>query len=202
MTAGIISGSVITASMAAVGAMAGGTTGALVLGAVGLALGFMYGRAIVVSEAYDFASSGGIVAFVVDHTWSLLNTVAGALYLTGNLVFGNRIDRAQSRHSNTVALTNGVFPGYATTIGPVEAGVTPTIAVHEAVHVFQARLFGFLYLPLVVLNYIIATILPYWLIYHDKAGHPIGGFRDYFEKGVYPHVWNEAWAYRVEGTPP
>lgn len=69
-------------------------------------------------------------------------------------------------------------------------------------HVFQARLLGPLYIPLVVANYVLFTIAPVWLLYHDHAGAPINRFTRYFEIGVYPHVWNEAIAYRIQGTPP
>jgi hypothetical protein len=56
-----------------------------------------------------------------------------------------------------------------------------------------------LYLPLVLANYVLATVAPYWLLYHDRTRSPINGVTSYFRRGVYPHVWNEEWAYRVAG---
>ena len=52
-----------------------------------------------------------------------------------------------------------------------------------------------------VLNYIVATLIPYWLLFRDKDRYPITGFASYFENGVYPHVWNELWAYRATRAP-
>ena len=89
-----------------------------------------------------------------------------------------------------------MVPKYATTIGTVKAGSNEYIDEHEMIHVFQAQLFGPLYLIGVGLNYVVATILPYWLF---KNRRKITGFGSYFEDGVYPNVWNELWAYKVAG---
>lgn len=178
-----------------------GIVGVIVGAAVGLALGLTHG--ICVARTASYTSDGrGWWLMIVDHTWSLPNTLVGSIYLALNLIFGNRLDEAQSKGRSSLVLRKGIFGGFATTLGNVEAGTDAAIADHEYVHVFQARLLGPLYLPLVGLNYVIATILPYWLLYHDKAGHPIKSFGDYFMRGVYPHVWNEEWAYRVQGSPP
>ncbi|ONI80595.1 hypothetical protein ALI22I_45850 [Saccharothrix sp. ALI-22-I] len=144
----------------------------------------------------------GWVLGVVDATWSLPNTVAGAVFLAYALARGNRVDPAFSRHRGTLGLRDGVIKGFATTIGPVQAGIAMGVDDHEAVHVFQARLFGPLYLPLVAANWVVATVLPYWLLYHDRAAAPIDGVPAYFRRGVYPHCWHEEWAYRRQGAPP
>src|SRR5262245_39469340 len=107
MAASIISGIVITIGCALVGGWLGGTVGMLIAGVIGAALGFVYGRAVAVAKPYD-ASALGVWRFVVDHTWSLLNTVAGALYLAVHLLFGNSIDRTFSTASGTIRLKNGV----------------------------------------------------------------------------------------------
>lgn len=202
MTAGILSVIVHAALGAVVGFLLGDWRGLLIGLAVGLLLGLVFGWAVGAAEVYDLRSVSGVLLFVLDHTWSLANTVAGALFLSINRILRNRLDRTQSRHSGAVVLANGVFPGFATTIGTVQAGTTPTISLHEGAHVTQARIFGPLYIPLVLANYALATIAPYWLIYHDRVNRPIDGFRAYFIRGVYPNTWNERWAYRVEGTPP
>lgn len=202
MVAGLISAILLTAWGGGLGLLLGGAAGLMIGAVAGLLLGAVYGWAIAAGKAYDFDSAGGVIAFVVDHTWSVVNTVAGALFLTLNLIFGNRLDRAFTPRRNLVGLHNGVVPGFATTIGTVQAGTGKNIDVHEAVHVLQARIFGPLYLPLVVANYVVATVVPYWLIYHDRAARPITGPVAYFRRGVYPHTWNEEWAYRIEGTPP
>lgn len=196
MAVGTISVIVLTVFAGLLGFSAGGLVGLLILGGIGLACGIVYAWAIHAANAYDI-SLGGIVAFVVDVTWSLPNTLVGALFLALNVLFGNELDKT-FKGRNIVGLRNGVFPGFATTIGPVQAR-TYFNDPHEAIHVLQARLFGPLYLPLVVANYVVATILPYWLLYHDSTSRPIDGIVSYFRFGVYPHVWNEEWAYRVAG---
>lgn len=201
MAGGIISAIVLAGAVGVFGLLVGGGLGFLIGALIGLALGAVYGWALTTVRAYDFGSAGGIVAYVVDHTWSVLNTLVGALFLTGNVVFGNKLDRTFSQRS-VVGLQNGVFPGFATTIGTVQAGTNMGIDDHEAVHVLQARIFGPLFIPMVIVNYILATVLPYWLLYHDRTARPITGLFTYFKRGVYPHTWNEEWAYKVQGTPP
>ncbi|NES27261.1 glycine zipper family protein [Micromonospora terminaliae] len=201
MIFGIISVAVHIVLGAGLGAAAGGTIGLLVGAVAGLLIGAPFGWAVASAGTYA-ADAKGIVLFVVDHTWSLLNTLAGALYLTLHLVFGHQLDRAVSQASGRVNLVEGVSPRYATTIGTVCAGSSPGIQRHEDVHVLQARLLGPLYLPLVALNFALFTIAPVWLLWHDHSNAPINRFTRYFEIGVYPHVWNEAIAYRVQGTPP
>ncbi|XVV06265.1 hypothetical protein ACQPW3_13100 [Actinosynnema sp. CA-248983] len=147
-------------------------------------------------------SARGVAVAVIDFTWSLPNTAAGVLFLAYALGRGNAVDREFSRHRGVLGLRDGVIRGFATTVGPVQAGVAMGVDDHEAVHVLQARLLGPLYLPLVVANWVVATVLPYWLLYHDRRRAPIDSVAAYFQRGVYPHCWHEEWAYRVQGTPP
>lgn len=175
--------------------------GAVVFFFVGVACGIVHAHAIESTESYE-ADAHGIWLFVVDHTWSLPNTVVGSLFLALNLLFGNERDKAHSKHRSTVVLHNGVFSGFATTIGNVEAGTfTHNVDAHEYTHVLQARIFGPAYIPLVLLNYVVGTILPYWLVYHDHSGKPIRSLKDYLMCGVYPHTWHEEWAYSIQGSP-
>ncbi|MFC4147469.1 glycine zipper family protein [Micromonospora mangrovi] len=201
MVLGIISAVVHLVLGALLGQAAGGTLGLLIGAVVGVLVGAAFGWAVASAGTYA-ADAKGIFLFVVDHTWSLLNTVAGAIYLIGHLIVGHQLDRAASAGSGRVNVVEGVSPRYATTIGTVCAGSSPGIQRHEDVHVFQARLLGPLYLPLVALNYALFTIAPVWLLWHDHTNAPINRFTRYFEIGVYPHVWNEAIAYRIQGTPP
>ncbi|MEH0982615.1 glycine zipper family protein [Micromonospora sp. CPCC 205556] len=201
MVLAIISTVVHIAFGALLGGFSGGTIGLLVGAVVGLLVGGPFGWAIASARVYG-PDARGILLFVVDHTWSLLNTVAGAIYLTVHLIFGHHLDRPTSQQSCRVNVVEGVSPRYATTIGTVCAGSNSGIQRHEDVHIFQARLLGPLYLPLVALNYVLFTIAPVWLLWHDHTNAPINRFTRYFEIGVYPHVWNEAIAYRIQGTPP
>lgn len=199
--AGAVSALLVAAGSGVLGLLTG-PIGAVVCAAIGLALGAVYGWAVALGGPYDFGSPRGVLAFLVDHTWSMPNTVAGTVFLLVNLVRGNRLDMDVTTHRGHVCLRDGALRGWVTTIGPVQAGSGVHINRHEAVHVLQARIFGPLYFPLVGVNYLVATVLPYWLLYHDRTARPIRGARDYFRRGVYPHTWHEEWAYRVEGTPP
>ena len=202
MLGGVVSAALLTGWLALFGGLAGGVPGALAGGLAGALLGGGYGWAVGAGRAYDLRTPRGVATLVVDLTWSLPNTAAGAVFLLVNLGCRNKLDRAFTAGRGMVGLHNGVFAGYATTIGPVQAGTGKGIDDPEAVHVLQARIFGPLYLALVLANYVLATVLPYWLLYHDRAARPITGLGTYLRRGVYPHTWHEEWAYRVQGTPP
>jgi hypothetical protein len=201
MVFGILSAIIHAAFGATIGFLLGGPIGMAIVGGIFLVLGCFFGWAVAAGKVYS-ADALGIFLFVVDHTWSFLNTLAGSLYLTVHFIFGHTLDRATSEGSCRVSVVEGVSTRYATTIGTVCAGGSPDIQRHEDVHILQARILGSLYIPLVLLNYVLWTIAPVWLLWHDHANAPINGFGRYFEIGIYPHVWNEAIAYRVQGTPP
>ncbi|GAA0257433.1 hypothetical protein GCM10010492_67990 [Saccharothrix mutabilis subsp. mutabilis] len=169
--------------------------------AAGAALGALHAGWAWRARLYPRSARGRLAA-VIDFTWSLPNTAAGVVFLVYALARGNEIDYEFSRHRGVLGLREGVIRGFATTVGPVQAGVALGVDEHEAVHVLQARLFGPLYLPLVAANWVLATVLPYWLLYHDRRRAPIDSVTAYFQRGVYPHCWHEEWAYRVQGTPP
>ncbi|HCT76804.1 MAG TPA: glycine zipper family protein [Micromonosporaceae bacterium] len=164
---------------------------------MGLLLAVFWGASWA-ARAYP-RSRRGLALFVIDHTWSLPNTVAGSLYLLLHLAMRHSIDRDSTFHSGQIHIVERLNRHYAMTIGPVVAGATPALRRHEDVHVFQARVLGPLYLPLVGLNYVLFTIAPVWLLYHDYERWPIKGPITYFTCGVYPHVWHEAWAFRRDG---
>jgi hypothetical protein len=136
----------------------------------------------------------------------LPNSVIGSLVATGNIIAQNPIDKGNSVDSNALMFRKGYFPNYATTLGNVIAGtqgISPRLIAHEQAHVLQARLFGPVFYPSLISQYGLNTVLPYWLIYHDKKypKSPIGSFGEYFTHGVYPHVWAEEWAYTIGGQP-
>jgi hypothetical protein len=180
------------------GTLIGGRWVALVLGLVSAAFAVPLGRAV--AQGRPYVGRLGVWRCALDATWSSLNTWAGAIYYGLHRLNGNPHDLTKTAGRGSIWLTKGVVPKYATTIGIVKAGSSERIDNHEQVHVFQARLFGPFYLPLVGLNYVVATILPYWLLFKDREKYPVTDFRSYFENGVYPHVWNELWAYRVTDT--
>ena len=182
---------------AGLGALLAGATGAVIGVVVSIPFALVFGGAVVRGRPYT--GDRGAWRCLVDATWSSLNTWAGALYYGAHRLAGNTHLIAKSAGRGSIWLEKGVVKKYATTIGPVKAGSNDRIDRHEEVHVFQARLFGPLYLPLVGINYVIASVLPYWLLFRNRK--PITGVRSYFEDGVYPNVWNEYWAYKVSRRP-
>ncbi|MEE3921625.1 hypothetical protein V2I01_35230 [Micromonospora sp. BRA006-A] len=110
MIFGILSAAVQVVFGALLGQLAAGTVGLLVGAVVGLLVGAPFGWASASAGTYG-AGPKGIFLFVVDHTWSLLNTFAGALYLALHLVFGHQLDRVVSAGSGRVNVVEGVSPG-------------------------------------------------------------------------------------------
>ncbi len=182
--------------MFGLGYLGGNLTVALILGAVGLGLGILHGICMAIGHAYDFGDGISWVKFVLDNTWSVTNSLAGSLYQLVNLIIFNPITQTGAG-TGTVVHRRGIIPGYATTIGQVIASENPGVQDHERLHVLQARIFGPAYIPLVMASYVIGTIIPYWLLFHNHQRWPITGFGTYFINGVYPHAWNEEWAYRA-----
>jgi hypothetical protein len=196
--AGVVQGLAVAATGAVLGFLVGGPIGAVIGGVLLGAFAIPYGWAVARGEMYA-GDALGVWRAVLDATWSSLNTAAAALYYGVHRLTGNTHNLARTRRSGAIWLDRGVVTKYATTIGTVKAGSDDHIDRHEMLHVFQARLFGPLYLPLVGLNYVLATIIPYWLLLEHR---PITGFGSYFENGVYPNVWNELWAYKATARRP
>jgi hypothetical protein len=195
------------AAQASCGFVLGYFSGELVGGAIGAGITGIFGAilswSLAAKRSYNWSSVPGCAQYIVDCTWSVTNTVVGAVFLTlSYITFNFPSTTVSSEYQGFLVLRRGVFPGFATTLGNVIAGGTPGILRHEGGHVLQARIFGPIYIPLVIANYIVATLLPYWLVYHDHGRKPIKSLGAYFMRGVYPHVWNEEWAYGVQGTPP
>src|SRR5690606_20143310 len=88
-----------------------------------------------------------VVGYVLDVTWSLLNTFAGlAVWIPACLIVGGKLktpDANSQRSGCFVFDKNPRGSGWDTTIGTVVAGHW---SAHEEIHVWQARLFGPLYL--------------------------------------------------------
>ncbi len=193
--AGWVQGMATAGVGAVMGFLAAGRVGAAVGGALSGVVAIPFGRAVARGQPYQ--GPGGLRRCIVDATWSALNTWAGALFYGILRLRGNPLDVDRTRGRGSIWLVHGVVPQYATTIGMVKAGSNERIDRHEEIHVLQARLLGPLYLPLVAINYVIATLVPYWLLFSDRASYSVDSVAAYFERGVYPHVWHELWAYRV-----
>ncbi len=175
-----------------------GTAGSVLGAAVGGGLGAAHGWRMAYAHTYDWTTVGGVIEFIADNTWGLPNAVVGSLFATLNLWNGVKVE--VSRASGSLYHASGWFGKYDTTFGNVTVGTI--VPKHEAVHALQARIFGPLFYPLFIASYIICTIAPYWLLYHDTKNKPINSFGRYFKCGVYPHTWFEEWAYSIDGNPP
>ncbi len=167
----------------------------VLFGVVGLIHGYrMY-------KVRSYEGPGGVVGFILDHTWSLPNTMVGALFSVVTL--GIEADEGNSKESSRLVLKNGVIGPYDTTFGNVTAGTQ--VLIHELVHVIQARITGPFYYPVYVANYAI-NLIPYWWalkkLFNIYPKAPINSVGAYFTRGVYPFVIFEGIAYAVEGSPP
>jgi hypothetical protein len=158
-------------------------------------------HAIRLGQGSSYFSGMGFLAFLLDNTWALPNSIVGSLFAL--LTAGIPVNRASSRGSGTLYLQHGIARNYDTTFGNVTAG--GIVPVHERTHAWQARLFGPLFYPIYLAFYAINTLLPWWLI-PKAAGvyprSPITNFGQYFSRGVYPFTPFEIWAYAIEGSPP
>lgn len=155
------SASATTGEAAAV-AVAGGALGWLGgawlhpwVGAVMAVVGATNGALAGARGLYDWRRRSGWVAFVLDSTWAALPV---AVSLPTHLVGWRTFVQAMSRRRGHFVYSGGFTfkPGFALTVGNVISGAgdvsrsrrAKLIDEHEAVHVWQARWFGPLYLPL------------------------------------------------------
>lgn len=187
----------LSAAAGLVAGVASGRRGAAVVGAaVAGALTAPYAVAVARHRPYS-ADLLGAGRWVVDSTWSAPNTLAGALFFLHQRLRGNQVRSERTRGSGTIDLAGQAIAGYATTVGNVVAGSRSRVDAHERVHVTQERVLGPLYGPLVVLDYLRLIAVPTWWRGHDHEATPITGPRSYLQRGVYPRVWHERWAYAV-----
>lgn len=139
------------------GASIAGVVGSLVglalpAAAIGCANGALSGN----KQTYHWSSRRGCIAFVLDSSWSLLNTGAGLVSHLANALHGTpeyvpALSRRQNRHVYAKGRTPR--PGFAVTMGNVVSGAgandspsrTALVTDHEDVHIWQARWLGPVY---------------------------------------------------------
>jgi hypothetical protein len=159
-----------------------GTTAAITI--VGAALFGSYGFFVGWKELYAFKPRT-VWVFILDVSWSGINTVSGFFWLIWCTAKGTlRTDCEEAKKRGICVFQDVALPGaVASTLGPVIGG---TWLLHEAVHVQQARIFGPFYWPVYLLSYLAAMI----------ARFITGRFRDpHWE--AYERVVMEDWAYRA-----
>lgn len=163
---------------------------AAIVAAVAAVIGAAYSTMAFSKGIYE-AGFFSIFGYVLDMSWSLLNTLAGFLVWMPacKIVGANFVSPdANSRRSGAFAYDkNPRGGGYAaTTIGTVIAGGWSS---HEETHIWQARIFG----PIYMLAYIIALVLniPFRLI----TGHT-----ENLTMEAYYRIPFEDWAYWAGST--
>jgi hypothetical protein len=146
------------AAVASAGAVIGWLSGSWLHASVGIVMAAVAGVNGAVAGArgiYAWRRVSGWVAFVLDSSWAALPV---AVSLPTHLAGRRTYVAALSRRRNHFVYSGGVAlkPGFALTLGNVISGAgdvsrsrrAKLIEEHEAVHVWQARWFGPLYLPL------------------------------------------------------
>ena len=129
------------------------TNTALAVAGVAGIIGAVYSAVAFARGVYGLGPFS-ILGYLLDMSWSLPNTAASLLvWLPACMIAGGDFVEPddKSRRSGTfVYRKNPRGGGYdATTIGTVIGGGWST---HEEMHVWQARLFGFLYMPVYILS--------------------------------------------------
>lgn len=164
-----------------------GSVGALTASIVvfGGLFGFFTGR----KETYSFAPRA-IWAFIIDVSWSLINTFTGLVWMIWCAVKGTYCAPTDETQKRGIIVFNGaaMTGAGATTLGTVIGG---DWMLHEAVHVQQARIFGPLYWPTYLVSYV-TNLLIRFLTARFSDPH--------WE--AYARVVMEDWAYRAapDGT--
>jgi hypothetical protein len=165
-------------------------TASLLGAAIGALIGGVYSAIAFGRGIYGFGPFS-ILGYLLDMSWSLLNTAASLLvWLPACAIAGGDFVEPDdnSRRSGTfVYQENPRGGGYAaTTIGTVIAGGWCS---HEETHVWQARLFGPLYLPVYALS---------WLL--NLLFRLLTGKLEELVMQAYYRVCFEDWAYSAGST--
>ena len=146
-------------AVGAAGALLGGMTGRIVgFPLLGTAIGAMSGAVSGARRVYDWKSTRGVGAFVLDHTWALATTTASVVSTALNAASGARFDESLTTRQNRMTFDKGLIlrRGFAVTFGYVVNGAADRdgivndrrrklVTQHEDQHVWQARIFGPVY---------------------------------------------------------
>jgi len=132
------------------------SSAALIVGIVMGVVAGVYSAFAMASNVYQVGFFS-ILGYIVDVTWSLLNSLAGlAVWIPAALIVGGTFQAPDdnSRRSGTFVYDKNPRGGEfgATTIGPVIAGGWSS---HEEVHVWQARLYGPAYMIIYILSFLL-----------------------------------------------
>jgi hypothetical protein len=131
-----------------------GAAGWMVL--FGMGFGLLYGLMAGLLRSYDLSTHHGVLTLLVDLTWSLPNTIAGFLLGNALYIFFGTPSRTLSENQGWIAYKARGKSGFGVdvlqTIGTVNLGGA---GYHEKIHVLQARILGPVFIPFVIVNYIV-----------------------------------------------
>lgn len=190
---------------AVAGAALGWAAGWWIHPALGLAMaavGLLNGAVSGARGIYTWRKPVGWLAFVLDSTWATLPVLSGLLaHLVALLRNGGYVPELSHRQGYHVYRAGAVpRKGYAMTLGNVVSGAADVerprraelVRDHEAVHVWQARWLGPLYLPLYGLWSALGALVgvPVWLLRGRR--HPLGDVVEACSYYMNPFEW---WAY-------
>jgi hypothetical protein len=171
--------------------LGGVSTGTIVLALIGTIGAAIYGFITGFKEIYAIDKAWAprsIFLFVIDITWSALNTLTGLgflIYCAAKGSFTTPDEKTQK--SGMIHFTGAALPGAgATTIGNVMGGSWMT---HELIHAQQARIFGPFYWPAYLFTYAFNMLAR---IITGRIGAKWGSL--HWE--AYERVPMEDWAYR------
>lgn len=140
-------------------AILAGLTGRVVgVGRWGILVGAVSGAVAGRRRVCDWRSRRGVVAFLADHTWALATTTSGVIAMTMNAMRDAGYEPRLSERQNRMVYRRGFVlrRGFAVTFGNVVNGAADEngelterrrklVTVHEDAHVWQARVFGPIY---------------------------------------------------------
>ncbi len=191
--------------MALAGAGLGWFTGAWWTPWLGVAMavvGGLNGWIGGVRRIYPWRTSKGVVAFVLDSTWAALPVASGLVaHAVAAAANGEYLPGMSEREGHHVYRRGAALKrGYALTLGNVISGAADVerprraqlVRDHEGVHVWQARWFGPLYLPLyglwAALGAGVGVVV--WLL--RRRSEPLGDVIETCAYYLNPFEW---WAY-------
>ncbi|MEQ1699586.1 MAG: hypothetical protein ABMA25_05720 [Ilumatobacteraceae bacterium] len=188
------------------GALLGWAPGRLVHPSVGIAMALVAGANGAIGGwrgVYGWRRPSGWLAFVLDSTWATLPVMVGLLTHVVALVSrsaGYEPSLSHRQHRHVYRRGAHLKPGFALTVGNVISGAGNVdgprrrrlITDHEAVHVWQARWFGVLYLPLYGLWAAAAAVVGVLVWVGPRREQPLGKVVESCAYYLNPFEW---WAY-------
>lgn len=192
--------------VAVAGALLGWSAGGLLHSVLGVVMAVVAGINAAIGGwrgVYGWRRRSGWLAFVLDSTWATLPVAVGLLTHVVALVSrrpGYEASLSRRQHRHVYRRGARLKPGFALTIGNVISGAgnvdgprrRKLITDHEAVHVWQARWFGPLYLPIYGLWAAAAAVFGVALWLGPRRGQRLGKVVESCAYYLNPFEW---WAY-------